>query len=160
MNYQRSSNRLFWCAAGVASPLSPRSFVPAALDIVQCASVPTLPAVIGRLSALWLNQSRRSACLKKPWKNCSIKCPMRAKSWSPLSEPLSAYVPISRNGEKRKAVRRLVDFSATLLALQHIYLTQPESQGCLTTVAFKPSIVIEQATSSYSFRFPELSQPI
>jgi DNA repair exonuclease SbcCD ATPase subunit len=27
--------------------------------------VPTLPGVIGRLSALWLNQSRRSACLKK-----------------------------------------------------------------------------------------------
>jgi hypothetical protein len=30
----------------------------------------------------------------------------------------------------------------------------------LTTVAPKPSIVIEQATSSYSFRFSELSQPI
>jgi competence transcription factor ComK len=30
----------------------------------------------------------------------------------------------------------------------------------LTTVAHKPSIVIEQATSSYSFRFSELSQPI
>ena len=31
---------------------------------------------------------------------------------------------------------------------------------CLTTVAYKPSIVIEQATSSYSFRSSELSQPI
>jgi hypothetical protein len=31
---------------------------------------------------------------------------------------------------------------------------------CLTTVAHEPSIVIEQATYSYSFRFPELSQPI
>ena len=30
----------------------------------------------------------------------------------------------------------------------------------LTTVAPKPSIEIEQATSSYSFRFSELSQPI
>jgi hypothetical protein len=30
----------------------------------------------------------------------------------------------------------------------------------LTTVGQKPSIEIEQATSSYSFRFPELSQPI
>jgi hypothetical protein len=30
----------------------------------------------------------------------------------------------------------------------------------LTMVAQKPSIVIEQATSSYSFRFSELSQPI
>ena len=30
----------------------------------------------------------------------------------------------------------------------------------LTAVAHEPSIVIEQATSSYSFRFPELSQPI
>jgi len=30
----------------------------------------------------------------------------------------------------------------------------------LTTAAHKPSVVIEQATSSYSFRFPELSQPI
>ena len=30
----------------------------------------------------------------------------------------------------------------------------------LTTAAHQPSIVIEQATSSYSFRFPELSQPI
>ena len=34
------------------------------------------------------------------------------------------------------------------------------SSGSLTTVAHKPSIVIEQATSSYSFRFSELSQPI
>jgi len=32
--------------------------------------------------------------------------------------------------------------------------------GWLTTVAHKPSIEIEQATSSYSFRSPELSQPI
>jgi len=30
----------------------------------------------------------------------------------------------------------------------------------LTTVGQKPSIEIEQATSSYSFRFSELSQPI
>ncbi len=30
----------------------------------------------------------------------------------------------------------------------------------LTTVAQKPSIEIEQAISSYSFRSPELSQPI
>ncbi len=32
--------------------------------------------------------------------------------------------------------------------------------GSLTTVANEPSIAIEQASSSYSFRFPELSQPI
>ena len=32
--------------------------------------------------------------------------------------------------------------------------------GGLTSVAHKPSIVIEQATSSYSFRSSELSQPI
>jgi hypothetical protein len=31
---------------------------------------------------------------------------------------------------------------------------------CLTTAARKPSILVEQATSSYSFRSPELSQPI
>jgi hypothetical protein len=30
----------------------------------------------------------------------------------------------------------------------------------LTIAVHKPSIAIEQATSSYSFRFPELSQPI
>jgi len=30
----------------------------------------------------------------------------------------------------------------------------------LTTAAHKPSLVIEQAISSYSFRSPELSQPI
>jgi hypothetical protein len=30
----------------------------------------------------------------------------------------------------------------------------------LTTVAQKPSLVIEQATSPYSFRSSELSQPI
>jgi hypothetical protein len=30
----------------------------------------------------------------------------------------------------------------------------------LTTVAHKPSIISERVTSSYSFRFPELSQPI
>ena len=30
----------------------------------------------------------------------------------------------------------------------------------LTAMAHKPSIVIERVTSSYSFRFPELSQPI
>ena len=30
----------------------------------------------------------------------------------------------------------------------------------LTMLARKPSIAIEQATSSYSFRFSELSQPI
>jgi hypothetical protein len=30
----------------------------------------------------------------------------------------------------------------------------------LTTAAHKPTVVIEQATSFYSFRFPELSQPI
>src|ERR1700692_1332730 len=32
--------------------------------------------------------------------------------------------------------------------------------GRLTTGGRKPSLVIEQATSSYSFRSPELSQPI
>jgi hypothetical protein len=31
---------------------------------------------------------------------------------------------------------------------------------CLTTAGRKPSILVEQATSSYSFRSPELSQPI
>jgi len=31
---------------------------------------------------------------------------------------------------------------------------------CLTSLTPKPSLVIEQATSSYSFRSPELSQPI
>jgi hypothetical protein len=30
----------------------------------------------------------------------------------------------------------------------------------LTTAAHKPSIISERVTSSYSFRFPELSQPI
>jgi hypothetical protein len=35
-----------------------------------------------------------------------------------------------------------------------------DSSGSLTMVAYKPSIIGEQATSSYSFRFPELSQPI
>jgi hypothetical protein len=35
-----------------------------------------------------------------------------------------------------------------------------EHYGRLTTAVHKPSIVIEQATSSYSFRSPELSQPI
>jgi hypothetical protein len=33
-------------------------------------------------------------------------------------------------------------------------------ERCLTTAAQKPSILVEQATSSYSFRSPELSQPI
>jgi hypothetical protein len=33
-------------------------------------------------------------------------------------------------------------------------------ERCLTTAARKPSILAEQATSSYSFRSPELSQPI
>jgi len=32
--------------------------------------------------------------------------------------------------------------------------------GSLTLVVHKPSIGVEQATSSYSFRSPELSQPI
>jgi hypothetical protein len=32
--------------------------------------------------------------------------------------------------------------------------------AALTTVAQKPSLVIEQATSPYSFRSSELSQPI
>ena len=32
--------------------------------------------------------------------------------------------------------------------------------GSLTMTVHRPSIVIEQATSSYSFRSPELSQPI
>jgi len=36
----------------------------------------------------------------------------------------------------------------------------PKHYGVLTTLAHKPSIVAEQATSSYSFRFSELSQPI
>ena len=41
------------------------------------------------------------------------------------------------------------------------YKTIPaEHYRALTTVAHKPSIVIEQATSSYSFRSSELSQPI
>jgi hypothetical protein len=35
-----------------------------------------------------------------------------------------------------------------------------DEYSILTAVAYEPSIVIEQATSSYSFRFPELSQPI
>ena len=85
---------------------------------------------------------------------------MCAKSWSRFSEPLSAYVPISRDCKKRKAVRGLGDSSDSLIDPGTHYLTQPDSTGCLTTVAYKPSIVIEQATSSYSFRFPELSQPI
>jgi hypothetical protein len=34
------------------------------------------------------------------------------------------------------------------------------SSRSLTMVAYKPSITIERATSSYSFRFSELSQPI
>ena len=39
-------------------------------------------------------------------------------------------------------------------------LGPPVSQFCgLTTVAQKPSLVIEQATSSYSFRSSELSSP-
>jgi hypothetical protein len=38
---------------------------------------------------------------------------------------------------------------------------EPHRRGVLlTTVGQKPSIEIEQATSSYSFRFSELSQPI
>ena len=32
--------------------------------------------------------------------------------------------------------------------------------GGLTTVAHKPSVVVEQVISSYSFRSSELSQPI
>jgi hypothetical protein len=32
--------------------------------------------------------------------------------------------------------------------------------GSLTVIVLKLSIVVEQATSSYSFRSPELSQPI
>ena len=36
----------------------------------------------------------------------------------------------------------------------------PALRRSLTTMAQKPSIVIERVTSSYSFRFPELSQPI
>ena len=36
---------------------------------------------------------------------------------------------------------------------------QPSPRS-LTTVPHKPSIIIERVTSSYSFRFPELSQPI
>ncbi len=36
-------------------------------------------------------------------------------------------------------------------------LTWPPS---LTTVAQRPNLIVERATSSYSFRFPELSQPI
>ena len=35
-----------------------------------------------------------------------------------------------------------------------------KSGECLTTVAHKPSIDVEQATFSYSFRSSELSQPI
>jgi hypothetical protein len=37
---------------------------------------------------------------------------------------------------------------------------QPNNYRALTGAAYKSSIVIEQATSSYSFRFPELSQSI
>jgi hypothetical protein len=41
-----------------------------------------------------------------------------------------------------------------------VFKTPPISRRILTTVAHKPSIVIEQVSSSYSVRFPELSQPI
>jgi hypothetical protein len=35
----------------------------------------------------------------------------------------------------------------------------PQSEKRLTTLAQEPSIVVERATSSYSFRSSELSQP-
>jgi hypothetical protein len=41
-----------------------------------------------------------------------------------------------------------------------IMITVIRAPRSLTTTANKPSIKSEQATSSYSFRFPELSQPI
>jgi len=41
-----------------------------------------------------------------------------------------------------------------------VRIHHPASGEWLTSVAHKPSIVGEQATSSYSFRFPELSQTI
>jgi len=39
-------------------------------------------------------------------------------------------------------------------------LAPTDASRSLTTIAQKPSIVVEQASSSYSFRFSELSQPI
>jgi hypothetical protein len=39
-------------------------------------------------------------------------------------------------------------------------LLRPAPRRSLTMVAHKPSIAVERATYSYSFRFPELSQPI
>ncbi len=49
--------------------------------------------------------------------------------------------------------------SIGILCLQNAYRAQTNGHR-LTTAAHKPGVVIEQATSSYSFRFPELSQPI
>jgi hypothetical protein len=53
---------------------------------------------------------------------------------------------------------RLVSALAMRCKLSKLFNSLRER--CLTTAARKPSILLEQATSSYSFRSPELSQPI
>jgi len=41
-----------------------------------------------------------------------------------------------------------------------VKLTHTHPPGRLTIVVYKPNVVIEQASTSYSFRSSELSQPI
>ncbi len=62
--------------------------------------------------------------------------------------------------ESRAKGRRRVKPKVTAPALWKSDRPTTGHDRSLTSVAQKPSLVIEQATSSYSFRFPELSQPI
>ena len=71
--------------------------------------------------------------------------------------PATAFIHVNVVPMDREVILRCHDYCS----FAHSALACFRKDGYpLTTVAQKPSIVIEQATSSYSFRSSELSQPI
>ena len=101
--------------------------------------------------------STRRLCLNAEADFCTGLWPSRL--------PYRAFVPlislISFFRLERRSEMYLASIMVTIIRLIAARGRDPASRReCLTTVAHEPTIVIEQATSSYSFRFPELSQPI
>jgi hypothetical protein len=67
---------------------------------------------------------------------------------------------VRRYGEREYDLEEHRLVSALAMRCKPFKLFDSLRERCLTTAARKPSILVEQATSSYSFRSPELSQPI
>src|SRR6266404_4614241 len=129
-------------------------------------------------SSAWYILSRRSPCFTRrsmvPKSSCSSRCTLdytvsRGNSSSSLGVTQSQQHTDPRELVLRGIPRRCHNqYPATRplcsqtcrVTFLHSSTFQLDKLTSLTMAVRKPSIVIEQATSSYSFRSPELSQPI